>query len=564
MQSLPRHASWLACAATSLLLIAPAGAVAAELDVVRLEPASGVFDRRFPFDVPFLVEGVAPAGTARVEAVYEERRSPRDAFSGSTLPATPLVSGVDAERRFRLQMPSVAPGREFRFHLSFERRLASAEATALGAFARGVVDRELDGLTGPEMDAEQAERVRAAVRSAYARALNGGQAPAAPRGALEIRSTEPLLDDAADADAARRSLQRKASELIAAQADLGTALERYRLTTPTLDEDLTIVAESSALQRLLEALEREPAVDPRNPRSPAFLLPEARRVLLASTEEREALAEGRGDPGGSLRIEDARAPEDAEPFQEQQRRNARALRAARVWLRALRGGVLRTVVDGLVAAGELSSADVGRLAALAALNQGALHRGERWAESLEAYARDTQRALRARERALDRIAAALEAEALAAVTLHTVTTEPVASRGGLYVSMDLGVLYPFELERATIYVGANIYFRPVNKQASLAQAGSLGHRLALTLGITLTNMKLEDETRYENLLGERWNLMAGLGLRVTRSLRVGGGAVFFLKNSDNPLVTERSLVASPYVSVSFDLDLAGLIRRAAE
>ena len=274
--------------------------------------------------------------------------------------------------------------------------------------------------------------------------------------------------------------------------------------------------------------------------------------------------EGRSAPDGATQLQDARAPEDAEVFEDHQRRTARALRAAREWLHALLAGARRALVEGLVRAGELTPDDVVCLRELASSSHGALHRAEQWAESLAAYARDARRALWARERALDRIAAELEAGALAAVTRQTVVSEVVRSRGGLYVSMDLGVLYPFELERATLYVGANVYFRPVNKDAPLRERGGLGHRLALTLGITLTNMKLEEETRYENLLGERWNLMAGLGLRVTWSLRVGGGAVFFLKNDENPLVTDRSLTLAPYVSASFDLDLGGLFRRAAE
>jgi len=52
------------------LLLAPPGpatrAGAGDFDEVPLDVASGVFGRRLPFDVPFVVTGRAPAGTTRV------------------------------------------------------------------------------------------------------------------------------------------------------------------------------------------------------------------------------------------------------------------------------------------------------------------------------------------------------------------------------------------------------------------------------------------------------------------------------------------------------------------
>ena len=88
----------------------------------------------------------------------------------------------------------------------------------------------------------------------------------------------------------------------------------------------------------------------------------------------------------------------------------------------------------------------------------------------------------------------------------------------------------------------------------------LRQRLALTFGLTVTNMRDEEETRWENLLGEKSNLFFGLGYRLTRSLRLGGGFVLFQKNDENPLVDEQSLAVAPYVSLSFDVDLVGAFK----
>jgi hypothetical protein len=548
---------FVACA---LVLAAASAASASDVETVRLETASGVFERSLPFDVPLIVDGTAPPGTARVEGRYEEKSS--GGFTGTLLPVAPLVSGTDAAGAFRLQVPPLGPGRDFRFHLSFDRRLSGVAAAGFRASARSILDREIAGAVGPlDVDADRAARVQASMRSAYDRALNADRALATVRGQVTVRSADALLDTAAGAEAAGLSLRRHTAEVTALQSDLAFALERYRLTIPRLAEGLDALARSPELRRLLAALEAQPALDPRNPRSAAFLPPEAWRLLLSADAERQALAEGLGDSSGGLRLDDARTPEDAQLLSEQQERTARALRASREWLQALLGGPQRRMVEGLVA---VSPADVDRLASLAATGQGTLSLSEQWAETLAAHARDAERALRGRERALDRAAAALEGEGMAAVTVHTMTTEPVSSRGGLYVSMDIGVLYPFEIERAAFYVGANVYLRPVNKQASLRQAGSLGHRLALTVGVTLTDTKLPDETRYENLLGERFNLVTGIGWRLTSSLRLSGGAMWFLKNSDNPLVVDREVVASTYLALSLDFDVAGMIRRASE
>jgi hypothetical protein len=72
-------------------------------------------------------------------------------------------------------------------------------------------------------------------------------------------------------------------------------------------------------------------------------------------------------------------------------------------------------------------------------------------------------------------------------------------------------------------------------------------------------MKQEDDDRFENLIGERWNVVLGMGLRVTRSLRVGAGTLLLLKNDPNPLVNDSSLGAVPYVSLSLDLDIGRLV-----
>ena len=340
-----------------------------------------------------------------------------------------------------------------------------------------------------------------------------------------------------------------------AQAERSAALERYAETAPSLLRELERVAAASSLLRLVETLEARPESDPRNPRSSVFLPPASRRLVSAGAAELAALAEGRTADGPALGLRDAATPEDADAFRERYRQTAEDLQGLREWLQGL-------VLEGTGMArlaGALAPRDVDELAALARYDAGPIRRAEQWAETLQVYAHEVQTALAARERALARAADEVVAQAETAVLRETLVTDSVSSEGGVYVSLDLGVLYPPELDGATLTVGANVYFAPVNKRAPL-RANGIRQRLALTFGLTVTNMRREEETRWENLLGEKSNLFVGLGYRLTRSLRLGGGFVLFSKNDENPLVDERTVAITPYVSLSFDVDLVGAFK----
>ena len=532
-----------AVAIVLLLLAPPAGT--SDFDEVPLDVASGVFGRRLPFDVPFVVTGRAPAGTTRVELRLEE------AGAGTTpTPSSPLVSGVDADGRFRVLMAPVRSGRRFVYHLTFERRLPATAVPAFRSAVQAVLRRDLAGGDEPG-DARAAATVSALV-TAYEQSLNQGQVVTTPRGEARIESRGPLLDSLGTDDARAEDLARLAEGVSRAQAERTAALERYAETAPSLLRELEKVASTPSLLRLVEALEARPESDPRNPRSPVFLPPASRRLVSAGTAEIAARAEGRTPDGPALGLRDAATPEDADAFRERYRQTAEDLQGLREWLQGL-------VLEGAGTGRLVAPGDVGELAALARYDAGPIRRAEQWAETLQVYAHEVQTALAARERALARAADEVVAQAETAVLRETLVTDSVSSEGGVYVSLDLGVLYPPELDGATLTVGANVYFAPVNKRAPL-RANSMRQRLALTFGLTVTNMRREEETRWENLLGEKANLFVGLGYRLTRSLRLGGGFVLFSKNDENPLVDERSVAITPYVSLSFDVDLVGAFK----
>lgn len=128
-----------------------------------------------------------------------------------------------------------------------------------------------------------------------------------------------------------------------------------------------------------------------------------------------------------------------------------------------------------------------------------------------------------------------------------------------HISADAGLVYGWDLDETLTYVGANIYGRPINTDVSLASLkaeGLLrwGHRLSLTLGVTVES--IDKLGQRKGIIGSN-ALVVGVGYRLTDVIRLSVGALVFKEENPNPLVTnDTSLAVSPYVAISFDLDVA--------
>jgi hypothetical protein len=123
-----------------------------------------------------------------------------------------------------------------------------------------------------------------------------------------------------------------------------------------------------------------------------------------------------------------------------------------------------------------------------------------------------------------------------------------------YVSVDAGILFAGDIGTGALYVGTNIYFRPVNKDAPLSSFGGIGRRLALTVGLTISSIADETHNTRTDLFWSQ-SLVLGAGYRITSSVRGGAGALVFREADPNPLVTRTSAAATWYASFSLDLDL---------
>jgi hypothetical protein len=128
-----------------------------------------------------------------------------------------------------------------------------------------------------------------------------------------------------------------------------------------------------------------------------------------------------------------------------------------------------------------------------------------------------------------------------------------------HISADAGLVYGWDLDETLTYVGANIYGRPINTDVSLASLKAEGlltwrHRLSLTLGATVESINKDGQRK--GIIGSS-ALVVGIGCRLTDVIRLSVGALVFKEENPNPLVTDdASLAVSPYVAISFDLDVA--------
>jgi len=128
-----------------------------------------------------------------------------------------------------------------------------------------------------------------------------------------------------------------------------------------------------------------------------------------------------------------------------------------------------------------------------------------------------------------------------------------------HISMDAGLVYGWDLDETTTYLGANIYTRPINTDVSLAALKAEGmldwrHRFSFTLGATISS--IEKPGQRKGIVGSS-ALVVGAGWRLTDVMRLSAGVLLFKEENPNPLVTnDTSLAASPYVGFSFDIDVA--------
>lgn len=142
------------------------------------------------------------------------------------------------------------------------------------------------------------------------------------------------------------------------------------------------------------------------------------------------------------------------------------------------------------------------------------------------------------------------------VAIDSSTVYGFQARQKMYLSADIGFVGGVgDVEEVVPYLGTNIYFRPVNKEAPLPpfwQSPQPLSRCGLTLGVTLDGIAKDGERA--DLFSD-YSVVGGLGCRITESIRLGGGAIVYQELDPNPLIDDEKLAAAPYVSISVDWDV---------
>ncbi len=141
------------------------------------------------------------------------------------------------------------------------------------------------------------------------------------------------------------------------------------------------------------------------------------------------------------------------------------------------------------------------------------------------------------------------------------------TRAKFYFSADLGVAVVPTINKALPYIGTNLYFRPVNKERRLVLKDvfckskvmdELGRRFSLLIGLSVISLAKADQR--EDLLGGGFNLITGAGFRVADAIRLNGGYVWF-RGNENPLETKFQIKQTPFLSISFDIDVRTVFNR---
>jgi hypothetical protein len=583
-----------AVAGAALVLLAAAGPAAfaqappptSGFAEVEVDLAGQMFTNVLPFDVPFIIYGAVPAGITELEVrcwkltevKVKGRRVPQPAdLAGHPDGDCPLWDGplnwrntIDPNApspTFRLLLPRLDAESTYQFKFSYDKKVTPEEAQEFATRVEAVVSEVAWGttaqtadlpLSGDLTDAQLAE-LRERLTQALKEVTGGDRFPdcerskvfceaVSPQERKELSAQEQARREAALFAAVRDELNAAVRPVRDAQGKITAAITDYQNEVSDLNALLARVRSDASLSRLKAGLDAMAAANP-------TFGPQAKTVgdVVGLPDLPQLLARDRQSPAALAEFLTA---------------TAQALSAAGQDLAALQSflgerlvnpqGAPQPIAEQLLAAGSLTAADLPRLQQIAqpAGTLGSALRGaNRLGQNIVPVRLES--ALADRAAAVAEVGALYRTRVQNMVLLAGSTTGDFATQHKNYVSADTGVAWAPGLDAFPVYVGTNIYFRPVNKAAALSQFGNfwqtLSRRTSVTLGLTANGVG-DGKTR-EDLFSNQ-SLVLGLGVRLTNSVRLTGGALVFLKKDPNPLVDRTREAVTPFLSLSFDIDVA--------
>ena len=556
-----RLAILVACAA--LLAADPA---AAQQQQQGTQPARGriEIDLRstaatgtLPFDVPFELVGNVPDRVDRIELVYRECKGadcPRPGTikrdvncapvfddRGAWRPPQPLVWERDAltapkagdVARFSLPVDALEAQRRYVFLFDVHGSPTDDQTAAFQPLARDLVSRRLASFTDPDQSQTAYDALRADLIT-------------------EVRTLAPcvvvgeLLDPATDID---EQFTTSIAEIIDDQQQKANAVQTFNDGATRLRANLTSLSEAplTLLVRKLRALATS------RPEVSADLDAHADviRLISLTPSQLEVVARGAAptSPDRSLQsLSGTVSAADATARSNNLTQTRQLLRDLSDWLKRLDAD---GVIGDLARTNDLTADQVTALRALLARGN-LVETAASEAFRIASAARNAAANSASRDDRVNALADQVRQELRTVRLIGSDTVGTYDTFSAWYVSADAGFAYAQDIESTVPYLGANIYFRPINKDAPLRMKGGLKRRASMTIGLTVSSIADQNKATRQDLFSNQ-SLILGGGLRLTDTLRMGGGVLVYEKNSAG---SSSKLATAPYLSLSFDWNVA--------
>ena len=579
------HVLFRLCSGTVALVFAAVATATAQAPFERIELRleDGILNRTLPFDVPYILFGAVPDTATVVTGAFavqeQEGLAPvPNCSSRSDLPAVsewrrPASAPDDTPLQFQLLMPPLDVNTLYCMRFGLARAFAFDEEPLLANRTATVIDEELRRLEYDQRNMGHTElealrqRLIAAVLTGNARE----EISASPGTIFDARDPELMArtysnraNDAPPLSDATRSIQRLGEAILPvvnAHFQRNALLDSFE-GRPSENETGRLIAETmSALRRVREYFAENAAVvvairaqlvDDGDAQA---MLDRIVSGLGSATRELANIAGGLppGSVGPSVSrlgaiwevqsLNPCTVPEVAARVQ--------ALNSTAAFLSTLRD----TIIPTLAATPDDEF--------VAAVNEarGSVDASRFLLSRVPQLLCDRQEAISAMTDGLIRV---VREE----VALVTTTSGTFAVRHPWYFGVDAGLAVAPMIGEVFPYVGANIYFRPVNKDALLSSLTNTGsRRVSLMVGYTWTDNLLKSGERSglfagnDTTFGKADGMMVvGIGGRVTDHLRATVGGLFFKAANPNPLIRDANLESTLFFSLSWDWDAVGTVR----
>lgn len=555
-------------------------------DVV-FEPDKASFSQLLPFDVPVRICAEVPAGTTRATVKYAanlRRRGPLDVDpvtceiktvdpkTGNRVPWSPELARVPTTATVedggtsksistaRWLTDRLEAERYYVFCFGFEKKATEDE---LAAFRRGALvslGKGIARIGSANLTVEQTQDICLDLR----------------KNLLDITGTDRVLSEGSifDCDLDRVSAfatqvsrgvlepQRSVQQILVGVPDPTLPVPSLGELQRRLRAELATIQGQADLAAALDLLDRQGLLDSAIAARVKSLCEGCNALVgsAATSAERLALGEDAAQvPAPPLDV--TSPPSQAAAMAQGYGATAKTLRD----LDGLIAFALGNESGPLLAAG-LTAEQRAALTALTA-SGGPVARAKRGADSLARAARTLDTQLAARAKALADVTDTLVIAARTLLLADASTLGNFVTNQRNYIAVDAGFVWAPELDEIVPYLGTNLYLRPVNKQAPLSTLGSFGQtfsrRFSFTLGLTGSSIADSNEgggaTR-DDLFASQ-SLLLGAGLRLTDSMRLGAGGIVFRRDDPSPLIDEKELYASWYLTLSFDIDVVSFFAR---